>query len=88
MGRQPRPLKAWMANTCHFWRQALCLTLTEEDLVGVCRFAPRKNAQPKLAALLPALKCLYVCPLPFADEACPPSRPLACLLYTSPSPRD
>lgn len=51
--------------------QALCLALEEEDLVGIARFAPKKNSQPRLVVLTPCCRCFYLNNLPFSDEVKP-----------------
>jgi ATP-dependent DNA helicase 2 subunit 2 len=48
--------------------QALILALEEEEAVAVARYAPKKGASPTLVSLWPAVRCLWMVPIPFEDE--------------------
>lgn len=48
--------------------QALILALEENEMVGIARYAARKNAPPALVSLWPQLNCLWLLQIPFRDE--------------------
>ena len=48
--------------------QALLLTMADQGLVAMARYAARKGAAPQLVAMWPACTCFWMVPIPFSDE--------------------
>lgn len=47
---------------------ALCIAMEDAGVGAIARYAPKAKSAPRLALLLPGIKCLYLNQLPFREE--------------------